>query len=171
MRFSHLFHTPEPAFPTLPRDYGGVRCSTIPKNGRKNGIVRHLRDTERAKAAGGMRPWQEKRVQDSIPFIYLTFRPSPIRNKNQESRKRQHSDRNNSHPDMRRGTSQKPPHTNRKTSKATSQIYDVARLKNTSKHPFLLSRRNQQRLKHNEPTHRLLLGVAPKASTTIKFRI
>lgn len=55
-----------------------------------------------------------KRVQDSIPFIYLTFRPSPIRNKNQESRKRQHSDRNNSHPDMRRGTSQKPPHTNRK---------------------------------------------------------
>lgn len=80
----------------------------------KNGIVRHLRDTERAKAAGGMRPWQEKRVQDSIPFIYLTFRPSPIRNKNQESRKRQHSDRNNSHPDMRRGTSQKPPHTNRK---------------------------------------------------------
>lgn len=80
----------------------------------ENGIVRHLRDTERAKAAGGMRPWQEKRVQDSIPFIYLTFRPSPIRNKNQESRKRQHSDRNNSHPDMRRGTSQKPPHTNRK---------------------------------------------------------
>lgn len=31
----HLFHTPEPAFPTLPRDYGGVRCSTIPKTAEK----------------------------------------------------------------------------------------------------------------------------------------
>lgn len=35
MRFSHLFHTPEPAFPTLSRDYGGVRCSTIPKTAEK----------------------------------------------------------------------------------------------------------------------------------------
>ena len=31
----HLFHTPEPAFPTLPRDYGGVRCRTIPKTAEK----------------------------------------------------------------------------------------------------------------------------------------
>lgn len=48
MRFSRLFHTPEPVFSTLSRDYGGVRCSTIPKNDRKNGIVRHLRSAERA---------------------------------------------------------------------------------------------------------------------------
>ena len=123
-------------------------------------IVRHLRDTERAKAAGGMRPWQEKRVQDSIPFIYLTFRPSPIRNKNQESRKRQHSDRKQFPSRYEKGDIAKASTHKQKTSKATSQIYDVARLKNTSKHPFLLSRRNQQRLKHNEPTHRLLLGVA-----------
>lgn len=58
-----------------------------------------------------------------------------------------------------------------KTSKATSQIYDVARLKNTSKHPFLLSRRNQQRLKHNEPTHRLLLGVARRLPPQLNLGI
>lgn len=35
MRFSHAFHTPELGFPALFCNYGGVRCSTIPKNGRK----------------------------------------------------------------------------------------------------------------------------------------
>lgn len=109
-----------------------------------------------------MRSWQEK-ASKTPPFIYSTFRPSPIRNKNQESRKRHHPDRNNSQPDIRRGTSQKPPHTNRKRPRQRPRLHDVVSYDKTSRHPFLLPRRNQQKLKHNEkeePTHRLLPGVA-----------
>lgn len=72
-----------------------------------------------------------------------------------------------------KGDIAKAPTHKQKTSKATSQIYDVARLKNTSKHPFLLSRRNQQRLKHNEKGGADASApprCRPKASTTIKFR-
>ena len=41
----------------------------------KNGIVRHLRDTERAEAVGSMQPPQEKRIQGRLPFFpYILMR-------------------------------------------------------------------------------------------------
>lgn len=158
---------PEPAFPALSREYGVCDVARFQKRPKMEScdIYGH-----RTCQSGRRHATMARKTRPRLhPFHLFDVPALPIRNKNQESRKRQHSDRNNSHPDMRRGH-RKSLHTQTENVKATSQIYDVARLKNTSKHPFLLSRRNQQRLKHNEPTHRFPPRCRPKASTTIKFR-
>ena len=89
MRFSHLFHTPEPAFPTLPRDYGGVRCSTIPKNGRKmelcdiygvQNVPKQTKPCDHGKGNAFQAPL----------FIHFDDPGLPIGNRDQESRKHHH---------------------------------------------------------------------------------
>lgn len=89
MRFSHLFYTPEPAFPTLSRDYGGVRCSTIPKNGRKmescdiygvQNVPKQTKPCDHGKGNAFQAPL----------FIHFDDPGLPIGNRDQESRKHHH---------------------------------------------------------------------------------
>ena len=47
-----LFYTPELRFPALFRNYGGARCSTIPKNGRKSESCNIYGGVQRTEAAG-----------------------------------------------------------------------------------------------------------------------
>lgn len=69
-----LFHTPQTGFSALFCNYGGARCSTIPKNSRKWNRAT-FRDTERAEAARSMQPPQEKRIQGRLPlFPYILMR-------------------------------------------------------------------------------------------------
>lgn len=67
-----LFHTPKPVFSALFCNYGGARCSTIPKNSRKWNRAT-FRDTERAEAARSMQPPQEKRIQGRLPLFSIYF--------------------------------------------------------------------------------------------------
>lgn len=67
-----LFHTPQTGFSALFCNYGGARCSTIPKNSRKWNRAT-FRDTERAEAARSMQPPQEKRIQGRLPLFSIYF--------------------------------------------------------------------------------------------------
>ena len=88
MRFSHLFHTPEPAFPTLSRDYGGVRCSTIPKTAGK--WNRATFTGHRTYRNGRDHAIMAKNTSKAPLFIHFESKASPIGNRNRESRKRHH---------------------------------------------------------------------------------
>lgn len=73
MRFFRLFHTPpKPVFSALFCNYGGARCSTIPKTAEKWNRAT-FRDTERVEAAGSMQPPQEKRIQGRLPLFPIYF--------------------------------------------------------------------------------------------------
>jgi hypothetical protein len=72
MRFSAYSIPPKPVFSALFCNYGGARCSTIPKNSRKWNRAT-FRDTERAEAARSMQPPQEKRIQGRLPLFSIYF--------------------------------------------------------------------------------------------------
>lgn len=82
----HLFHTPEPAFPTLPRDYGSVRCSTIPKTAEKwNRATFTGHGTCRS---GRNHAIMARKNTSTAPlFIHFDDPGLPIGNRDQESRK------------------------------------------------------------------------------------
>ena len=99
MRFSHAFHTPELGFPALFCNYGGVRCSTIPKNGRKMKScdiygVRNVPKRSEPCDHG------KKNTSKAPLFKHFDDPAPPIGNRDQEPRKHHHPDRNDSYPDI-----------------------------------------------------------------------
>lgn len=70
--FPPIPYPPKPVFSALFCNYGGARCSTIPKNSRKWNRAT-FRDTERAEAARSMQPPQEKRIQGRLPLFSIYF--------------------------------------------------------------------------------------------------
>ena len=169
-RFSHLFHAPEPAFPALSREYGGVRCSTIPKTAEK--WNRATFTGHRTCQSGRRHATMARKTRPRLHPFHLFDVPALPYQEQEPRIPKTSAFRSKQFPSRyEKGDIAKASTHKQKTSKATSQIYDVARLKNTSKHPFLLSRRNQQRLKHNEPTHRLLLGVARRLPPQLNLGI
>ena len=113
--FPTYFIAPEPAFPTLfARLLGGVRCSTIPKNGPKKWnrvtFTEHRTCRNRRNHVTMARKTHSKLRFSCI----LMLRVSPIGNRNRESRKCRRLDRNDSYPDIEGDTSRRLPHVNRK---------------------------------------------------------
>lgn len=113
MRFSRLFHTPEPVFSTLSRDYGGVRCGTIPKNDRKMESCDIYGVQNVPKQTKPCDHGKENAFQAPL-FMHFDAPGPPIGNRNRESRKCRRLDRNDSYPDIEGNTSRRLPHVNRK---------------------------------------------------------
>ena len=70
--FPPIPYPPKPVFSALFCNYGGARCSTIPKTAEKWNRAT-FRDTERVEAAGSMQPPQEKRIQGRLPLFPIYF--------------------------------------------------------------------------------------------------
>ena len=77
MRFFRLFHTPpKPVFSALFCNYGGARCSTIPKKQPRNGIVRHLGTqnvSKRPEACNHRKKNASKADSPFFPYILMRF--------------------------------------------------------------------------------------------------
>lgn len=113
MRFSHLFHTPEPAFPTLRATTGVCDVARFQKTAKKwnratfteCGTCRNRRN----------HVTMARKTHSKLRFsCILMLRVSPIGNRNRESRKCRRLDRNDSYPDIEGDTSRRLPHVNRK---------------------------------------------------------